>query len=301
MDANVGNSASEIDSMYAFNRHRGWIGDRTIQLEGWCVEHLQDQTHAELEVPSLSKHTIILVRDSATRQVSRFAGLSYDGVGRKDHFMLLPANTPALFAWEGGDEAIIFDIDPEALRKTAMRTESINPGSVQLSPLVLGEDEQIKSFANLLQGEIETGGLSSKLYSESLLTAFNIHLLRHYCVFSPKIKTYNGGLSLHQLHQVVDYISANLSSGDISLKRLAGLCELSEYHFARQFKRSTGLAPHQYVTKHRLEKAKQLLEQRKISIAQIAIDCGFSNQSHFGKVFRQAVGTTPKRYQRDFI
>lgn len=211
--------------------------------------------------------------------------------------MLLPAGTPSLFAWENGDEAVTFDIAPEALQQTAMRTEAANPDRVEIMPLVLGEDEQITSFAYALQREITTGGAGSKLYSESLLTAFNVYLLRHYCVFEANPKTYGSGLSPRQLRQVVEYIDANLSSGDISLSGLASLCRLSNYHFARQFKRSTGLAPHQYITQQRIEKAKRLLSNSNLKIVQIAADCGFSSQSHFGQAFRRMTGTTPKRYR----
>lgn len=78
---------------------------------------------------------------------------------------------------------------------------------------------------------------------------------------------------------------------------MAQLVDLSNYYFARQFKQSTGLAPHQYVTQQRIEKAKRLLKQRQHSISQVGLECGFSNQSHFGRAFRQVTGTTPKRYR----
>ena len=79
---------------------------------------------------------------------------------------------------------------------------------------------------------------------------------------------------------------------------MAQLAELSSYYFARQFKRSTGLSPHQYINQQRIEKAKRLLKQRKYSITQVAIECGFSNQSHFSRAFRKATDITPKRYQQ---
>lgn len=289
--------ASDVYSMHGFNKQRGWLGDRTIHLDGWTVEHLQQQMSADIEVPALAEHTIILVMNSARRQFSRFAGQTYEGVGRKDHFILLPAEVPASFAWEGGDEAVTFDIKPQALRQTALQTGCINPDHVELKPLVFSQDEQITAFAYSLLREIHTVGVGSRLYSESLLTAFNIHLLRHYCSLEANLKEYSKGLGPRRLKKVLDYINNNLADSNIKLNTMARLAGLSKYHFARQFKQSTGLPPHQYVTYKRVEEAKQLLKERQLSLPRIAVECGFSNQSQFGKAFRSVTGTTPKRYR----
>jgi AraC family transcriptional regulator len=73
---------------------------------------------------------------------------------------------------------------------------------------------------------------------------------------------------------------------------------MSESHFSRSFKRSVGIAPHQYLMQQRVERAKQLLKRQAISISHIALDCGFANQTHLTKVFRQMTGVTPKAYQK---
>jgi len=73
---------------------------------------------------------------------------------------------------------------------------------------------------------------------------------------------------------------------------------MSESHFSRSFKQSAGIAPYQYLMQQRVERAKQLLKQQAISISDIALDCGFANQTHLTKVFRQMTGVTPKAYQK---
>ncbi|MEO1692592.1 MAG: helix-turn-helix transcriptional regulator, partial [Cyanobacteria bacterium J06631_6] len=70
--------------------------------------------------------------------------------------------------------------------------------------------------------------------------------------------------------------------------------------FATQFKQAMGISPYQYVIKQRIKKAKYILRQQKFSLVEIALSCGFSSQSHFNRVFRQQVGTTPKKYQEQF-
>ena len=72
---------------------------------------------------------------------------------------------------------------------------------------------------------------------------------------------------------------------------------VSRSYFARQFKQVMGVAPHQYVNQQRIEKAKRLLKERSLTIAEIALESGFASQSHLNKLFRKYVGTTPKNYR----
>ncbi|MGF1514734.1 MAG: helix-turn-helix domain-containing protein [Elainellaceae cyanobacterium] len=209
---------------------------------------------------------------------------------------LLPEGVPSEFAWTGEDEAIVFGISSASLRRTAEQAD-VNPDKVELKPVAIAYDKQITRYAHCLLHEIRTGGLGSKLYSESILTCLNIHLLRYYCAFKGKVKSDTGGLAPYKLKEILAYIKTNLADGDLSLGAMADLAQLSSYYFSRQFKQSTGYAPHKYVMQQRIEKAKRLLKQRQLPLMQVAFECGFSNQSHFGKVFKQATGTTPRRYR----
>ncbi len=107
------------------------------------------------------------------------------------------------------------------------------------------------------------------------------------------IVTYRGGLPQHKLTLVTDYISDRLEE-ELSLNELAAIAQLSPYHFSRAFKQSTGISPHRYVIQQRIERAKQLLLQGKMSLADVAIACGFSHQSHLNRHFKRLTGVTPK-------
>ena len=144
--------------------------------------------------------------------------------------------------------------------------------------------------------EIENGDLGDRLYLESLSSILGIHLLRQYCQVVPKIRRSAAGLAPHKLATVLDYIQARLSQ-DLSLAAIAAEIGVSRCHFATQFKQAMGLAPHQYVSQQRVEKAKRVLRSQPHSIAEVALECGFSNQSHFTKVFKKQTGTTPKAYR----
>ena len=86
----------------------------------------------------------------------------------------------------------------------------------------------------------------------------------------------------------------------ISLGQLAGMCALSEYHFARMFRQSFGLPPHQYLLARRLTRAQALLRGGALPLGGIALMCGFSSASHFTSRFRQAMGATPGEYRQAF-
>ena len=107
-----------------------------------------------------------------------------------------------------------------------------------------------------------------------------------------------GGLTPARLRRVLDHIAAHLS-GDTSLQRLAELAGLSPSHFALAFRQSTGLPPHRYVLQQRVERAKELLTDPQLSLAQVGYAAGFASQAHFTTVFRKLVGITPAAYRRN--
>ena len=100
----------------------------------------------------------------------------------------------------------------------------------------------------------------------------------------------------YRLSQAIDYINDHLDD-EIKLANLAAVVGISQYYFCQLFKQSMGVAPYQYVIQQRVERAKDLLRQKKVAIADIALECGFANQSHFTKHFRKVTGTTPKAYR----
>ena len=105
-----------------------------------------------------------------------------------------------------------------------------------------------------------------------------------------------GGLTAQQLNHVRDYITANLGK-DISLSELAGLVNLSRFHFIRAFKKTTGTAPYQFVISSRIERAKELLTEPNSSIAAVARSVGFHSTLQLDRAFRRLVGMTPSSYR----
>ncbi|WP_404788466.1 helix-turn-helix domain-containing protein [Altericista sp. CCNU0014] len=213
------------------------------------------------------------------------------GNGRVD---VIPAFLNHWTNWDREVEFSVIAICPTLLNQT---TQELMQGEIELIPQFAIDDPVIQQLALALKMEIQTGCMSGRLYGESLGTALAARLVQNYAVSKPSLEFKANGLPRSQLGRVIDYMKANLAQ-DLSILDLATLTNMSESHFSRSFKQSVGIAPYQYLMQQRVERAKQLLEQRSIAISTIALDCGFSNQTHLTKVFRQITGMTPKAYQK---
>ena len=106
----------------------------------------------------------------------------------------------------------------------------------------------------------------------------------------------NGVCAAQRVQEVLAFIDRNLGER-LTLPEMAQVLAINSYHFAHVFKQATGLAPHQYVIRRRLARAKQLLEGTKLPIAEVALAVGCANQSHFSALFHRATGMTPLNYR----
>lgn len=105
-----------------------------------------------------------------------------------------------------------------------------------------------------------------------------------------------GGLPEWRLRRVAQYVQDNLHR-ELRLAELSGLVHMSPYHFARLFKRSTGVSPHRFLVQRRIEQAMALLAAQTLSIAEIARSVGFRTPNHFTTTFRHVTGITPSAYR----
>jgi AraC family transcriptional regulator len=106
-----------------------------------------------------------------------------------------------------------------------------------------------------------------------------------------------GKIPARNVARVVDYIEASIDQ-DLRLAPLASVAAMSVYHFARRFRETVGVTPHAYVLSRRLDRARGMLRNREISVAQVAAACGFSSQSHLTTTFSNAFGVTPGKFRR---
>jgi AraC family transcriptional regulator len=156
-------------------------------------------------------------------------------------------------------------------------------------------DPVLTNLLDHLWLEASEGGPHGMLYADGCTLQIAAVLLR-LSHGEPKRRAI-GGLAPYQLKRVIDHIENRLSEGS-SLEELASLVGLSASHFAVAFRRSTGLPPHAWQTQRRVERAKTLLTSTKMSIAEIAVECGFSHAQHLARQFRRATGSAPSSYRR---
>jgi AraC family transcriptional regulator len=152
-----------------------------------------------------------------------------------------------------------------------------------------------------IEAELEAGGLGGPLLIESLSNILAVHLIRHVFGFRQPAALERGVLPRRKVVATIDYIMANLDNTP-TLGQMAELVHLSPDHFARQFKAATGLAPYQFVIKRRVERAQQLLRGRQeLSLAEVAISAGFSDQSQLCFHFKRIAGVTPGQFRMSRI
>jgi AraC-like DNA-binding protein len=136
---------------------------------------------------------------------------------------------------------------------------------------------------------------ANKLFTGHLTRAAVAHLAAHYGSLKPQ--PIRSGLAPWQERRVKEMIAANLS-GNISLSELATACRLSPSYFIVAFKRSVGHPPYKWLLMKRVERAQELILNTERSLCEIALDTGFSDQSHFTRIFSRHVGASPGAWRR---
>lgn len=173
----------------------------------------------------------------------------------------------------------------------ALESKEFNP-----APQLNLKDRQVRRMVEVLQAEVETGGPRGSLFGEMVGSALVLYLAQRYSSNMPAIGQLRGGMPRLRLNRVLEFIHANLGR-ELHLEELARAAGLSPFHFAKLFRQSIGSSPHQYVLQQRLEQARELLRNPKISLSEISLRTGFADQSHFTNVFRRFNGITPARFR----
>jgi AraC family transcriptional regulator len=159
------------------------------------------------------------------------------------------------------------------------------------------DDPVMRGLTESLLPAFERPEQANRLFVEQVTLAVGVHAAGAYLGMRAKQLAVNGGLAPWQEKRAKDMIEAHLD-GEISPATLAEQCGLSASHFARAFRKSTGMAPHQWLLQRRVAKAKQAMRESDDSLAEIAMACGFADQSHFTRVFGRVAGISPGWWRR---
>jgi AraC family transcriptional regulator len=138
---------------------------------------------------------------------------------------------------------------------------------------------------------------ANRMFVDHIALAVGIHVAQTYGGMRPLSRPAQGGLAPWQECRAKDILSANLD-GSVPLKDVARECRLSVSHFSRAFRRTVGVAPHNWLLTRRVDVAKEKLHNTGLSLSDIALACGFADQSHLTRVFTRMVGVSPGAWRR---
>jgi AraC family transcriptional regulator len=267
----------------------GWVGLEAARYRATPA--------LELDQPPLTHHWLMLfVRPSEELD------LRYDGVKRHvppaaGAISVIPAGTPSRWRWSGRPNSLHICLEPGLVTRVAAEAFGLDPARLTVPPLDGLQLPHLRAATAAVDAELTSGGAGGRLAAESLANVLAVHLIRHLSAPRRLERGRDGVLPRGRLRAVVEYIEEHLDGGP-TLAQLAAVVGLNPYHFARQFKAATGLPPHQYVIGRRVERARQLLQARTdLSLAEVALSAGFSDQSQFSHHFKRLVGVTPGQYR----
>lgn len=162
---------------------------------------------------------------------------------------------------------------------------------------VATDETSLYALALSMWKDFDSQDVSRKLAMGNLGWALFAQLAGQYRAASEEARMVRGGLAPWQERLARDMIEASLDS-EVSMEALSEACGVSRAHFARAFRRTMGLPPHQWLLSRRVERAKELLRRDDFSISLVADICGFADQSHLSRVFRKFAGVSPSAWRR---
>jgi AraC family transcriptional regulator len=196
--------------------------------------------------------------------------------------------------WEGAYNRILFELDQRHLEHL---TEGKVAGvRVEIAERWSFKDRRLEHLLKTLYMELQEGAPAGRLFGEQVGNAIAMLLAKQYSVMRPEVYGNGGQIPTSRLKKVFDYVEAHLHQ-DIHLSDLASIAAMSPYYFARLFKNSTGVSPHQYVIQRRIDRAQQMLRASKTSIFEIGVRVGYADPKHFRTLFRREVGLSPNDYR----
>lgn len=290
-----GDSLSDLSALYpeavlASSKDLGWQDIRVL--------HVRNEA-GDMDLPPLDNHCVIVQLSPSGYVTATINGQAFDNFLSPGDVTIIPAGMSSRWSWADGrpHEMLHVYLEPNFVKKTA-ETCNLNYDQMAIEPQIAVRDEQLSHMAMSLLCELNAENIVGRLYADSVASAFAIQIIRRYSCLKDVGMT-KGGMAPHKLRRALEYISDKLEQqSGIALDLVAQEVGMSRFHFSRVFKESMGLSPINYIVRQRIERAKKLLTETELPIADIALQAGFSGQSHFTTFFRKLVGLTPRDFRR---
>ncbi len=260
-------------------RRRAWGGLSAVRLRATPGRH---------ESGLASDHRLIFYLSGGVAAECAVEDLRQKRIQDPFEFDLVPAGAEGSWTDEAPCEMVVVRLEPSLLA-VAGETLGMRAGRVDLAPRLGARDPLIGHVVSALTAELDAPAPAGRLYAESLGLALSTRLLQDHAVFkAPTRQT----LSKRQARALLSYIDDNLD-GDLSLESLAGVLGISVPHLTPLFRRTLGQSVHAYVMERRVHRARAFLMERRLSVAQVALETGFAHPSHLARWMRRLLGVTP--------
>ena len=245
----------------------------------------------------LPRHIVTIPAQAGGCRIAWLDGPTYErGNDPRPTACIYPAMQPYSARWSvsPGSRCVFIELSSELVDEAGGHSNAAR--RVQLRPGPAVGDQFIPALSQALVQLLSRDDRASDLLAESIGLTLATHLVQTYaftvaCNVQPR-----GRLAPRKLRMLDEFIDANLEHA-ISLAEMAELLEMSVFHFAHCFKGTSGISPYRYVLRRRIHKAQSLLCDRRLAVSEVALRCGFSNQSHFTETFRRLTGTAPRHYR----
>jgi len=220
------------------------------------------------------------------------AGVHRDFTYHQNEVVVTPAGVESGWRWHARSKVIVITLQPEKFGQFAQNHVGILLSSKQLNDIPIFADEEITQAAYNLYLALAEKALGFEVMFESLARVFLVKLIQKYAHTEEDDGAF---LSSNRFKKVLAFVKTNYQQS-IVLEDLASTASVSPHHFSRIFKATIGKSPMKYVQSYRVEQAKKLLTE-DIPLIEVAGRCGFSDQAHFSRIFKQHTQQTPKLYR----
>lgn len=267
------------------------LGWKDVRIRGYKYDP------SDVLLPPMRDYMIVFYRQGNTPMNRRCSGpWRYEDVGPGVASLLTQA-ADSHWHWTVPIEVRHLYITQSKLAEVATDVYQKHINHVELRDILKTEDPVFLHMMETLYAETHSGGVGGQLYVEALANQMCVHLLRNYAGEFRKPPQTTPGLSFVQAKRVREFICENLEN-EISLADIARVANISVYYLIRQFNKTFGCAPYEYVTKQRLARAKKMIADESVPLKTVAAACGFSDQSHMTRVFRRAFDVTPGEFRK---